>query len=341
MTTNTLHLNNLLSEPLHVGEPDVAGMLAVFPVFGPAPQLKYRSFARGRADGLKVGELEAASVNDVAVQNGTDSSVLLYEGEEVLGAQQNRTFDVSVLVPAGKALRVPVSCVEAGRWEGGRRDESFRPAPQTAYPELRRVKNQRARERVAAGMEARASQAEVWDHIAVKSDRLGVVSPTGAMHDVYEGRRDRLAELAGAVERRDGQLGALVAIGMRFVVLDFVGRDDVFADLFGPLVQGYALDALDFEWAERDVDHVMPVTPPSIEEARGFVSLLSGVGATATKSIGDGEDLRFAADGVAGSGLATDGELVQLTAFPESGAGPETGGPGMVGHIRRPSRRRV
>jgi len=333
MTTNTLHLNNLLSEPLTVGEPDVAGLLAVFPVFGPAPQLTYRSFARGRADGLKVGELQRASVNDVAVENRGDAPVLLYEGEEVLGAQQNRTFDVSVLVGAGATLRVPVSCVEAGRWQAGRHGESFGPAPQTAYPELRRLKNQRARESVGAGMEARASQAEVWGHIAVKSHRLGVVSPTGAMHDVYEGRRARLAELAGAVTRRDGQLGALVAIGERFVVLDWVGRDDVFADLFAPLVQGYALDALDADGDEAGV--------PSVEDARGFVSLLAGVDATATKSIGQGDDLRFAADGVAGSGLATDGELVQLTAFPESGAGSDATGPGMVGHIRRPSRRRV
>jgi hypothetical protein len=45
-----------------------------------------------------------ASVNDLLVLNPTDVDVLLYEGEEVLGAQQNRTFDVSVLVPAGISL---------------------------------------------------------------------------------------------------------------------------------------------------------------------------------------------------------------------------------------------
>jgi hypothetical protein len=60
-------------------------------------------------------------------------------GEEVLGAQQNRTFDVSVLVAATSALRVPVSCVEAGRWDGGRHDEALALAPQTANPRLRRM----------------------------------------------------------------------------------------------------------------------------------------------------------------------------------------------------------
>ena len=52
---------------------------------------------------MSVGELEGgASVNDLLVNNPADKPVLLFEGEEVLGAQQNRTFDVPVLVGAGK-----------------------------------------------------------------------------------------------------------------------------------------------------------------------------------------------------------------------------------------------
>lgn len=50
------------------------------------------SFAQGCAAGASVKELEGgASVNDLLVLNPTDDAVLLYEGEEVLGAQQNRT----------------------------------------------------------------------------------------------------------------------------------------------------------------------------------------------------------------------------------------------------------
>ena len=108
---------------------------------GRAPRAEYLPFAAARAQGFRIGELQAgASVNDLLVENPTDSNVLLYEGEEVLGAQQNRTFDISVLVGAGSKLHVPVSCVEAGRWDGARHAEDFEAAPQTAYPELRRQK---------------------------------------------------------------------------------------------------------------------------------------------------------------------------------------------------------
>src|SRR3954451_14879359 len=115
-------LNDVLPAPLRVGAPDVHGPLAVFPLFGPPPVLEYVAFADGCARGVVVKELAgggavkwllvvkpsggAGSINDLVVVNPTDVAVLLYEGEEVLGAEQNRTFDVPVLVPAGETLRV-------------------------------------------------------------------------------------------------------------------------------------------------------------------------------------------------------------------------------------------
>src|SRR3954447_5162760 len=230
----------LPSASLTIREPDVVGALAVFPVFGPEPQLDYASFAQAQAAGVRVGELEeGASVNDLVVVNPTDRHVLLYEGEEVVGAQQNRTFDVSVLVGAGAKLTVPVSCVEAGRWDGTRHSEGFAPAPHAAYPSLRRMKNAQAR------VTNRAVQSAVWDEVEAKRARHDAASDTGALDDVYAHRRGSLDELRRAVSRRDRQCGALVALGGRFDVLDLVSRSDVFASLHGPLVEGYALDALE------------------------------------------------------------------------------------------------
>src|SRR5690348_6524271 len=121
-----------LAAQITVAEPTVVGPLAVFPLIADrSPSLCYVSFAEARQRGAAVKELSgAASVNDLMVHNPLDVSVLLYEGEEVLGAQQNRTFDVSVLVAPRSELHVPVSCVEAGRWDGGRHDEAFDLAPQ-------------------------------------------------------------------------------------------------------------------------------------------------------------------------------------------------------------------
>ena len=173
-------VSSYIAEPPRVGEPDLAGALAVFPLLGSPGELRYLSFAQGLRSGVVVAELERkASVGDLLVHNPTDTPVLLYEGEQVLGAQQDRTFDVSVLVAPRSKLRVPVSCVEAGRWDRARHGESFVPAPQVAYPALRRAKSGHVRRAAAVGLEARADQGAVWADVAARGTVLGIKSETG------------------------------------------------------------------------------------------------------------------------------------------------------------------
>src|SRR3954454_6965174 len=101
METAASTLTAYLEHPVAVGDPDVAGSLAVFPLFGPSARLEYQSFAQACAQGATIKELgEGASVRDLVVHNPTGLPLLLFEGEEVLGAQQNRTFDTSILVAA-------------------------------------------------------------------------------------------------------------------------------------------------------------------------------------------------------------------------------------------------
>lgn len=328
-------VNDHLAEPLRLGDPDVHGPLAVFPIFGPAPGAEYVSFAQGRAAGAAIKELEdGAAVNDLLVLNPTDQAILLYEGEEVLGAQQNRTFDVSVLVGARSQLQVPVSCVEVGRWDDRLHDESFSPAPQAAYPSLRNIKNRAAHASVAAGMGPRAMQREVWAEVADKSQRMNIASATGAMHDIYDGRRDRLDECLSAIALHDGQTGALVLIAGRPAVLDHISRPDVFAALHAPLVQGYALDALEHGNA------VHAPARPATQTAEAFLHRVLRARITEHDGIGLGRDVRFARTHVAGAGLVVGDELVQLTAFPQDAPG-NADGQAPAARIRRPSRRRA
>jgi hypothetical protein len=311
-----------LSDTLRLGTPQHAGALTVFPIFGGEPTSEYLSFAQAQAAGVTISELpQGASVNDLIVVNPTPTAVLLFEGEEVLGAQQNRTFDVTVLVAAGTKLQVPVSCVEAGRWDGGRRTEAFNVAPQVAYPALRRSKNAVARASAAAGREARADQSAVWNEIAAKSQRMGAASPTGAMHDVFESRRVGLDELTDAITRQDRQIGALVAIGGECKVMDMVSRSDVWAALHRPLVQGYALDALEAK----------PTPAPGPAIAAAFVGGAIGTPVTERAGVGVGVHVDVSNPLLAGSGLTLERELLQFSVF-------ATDGP--RARIRRPSRRR-
>jgi hypothetical protein len=305
---------------LRVGPPAVAGPLAVFPVHGDGARLEFRAFAEAAALGATVTELPGgASVGDLLVRNTLDVAVLLYEGEEVRGAQQDRTLDVSVLVAPGATLKVPVSCVEAGRWEHSRAGEAFTPAPQAAFPTLRRAKSR------AAAATGRAEQHEVWSMVGAAAMRHAAPSETGALRDVFTARDEVLREFTSRTPREEGQLGAIAAIGGQLAVVDVAHRADVWAALHGPLVAGYALDA---------VEHIggrAPEAPDVAAAERLLQAALVAPGAV-RPGVGMGTEMRFATAAAQGARLVHDGELVALTAFPGESPPPA--------RVRRPSRRR-
>lgn len=334
MQAATSKVAEFLGGPLVVSEPDVAGPLAVYPILGPPVAQAFVAFSDAESGSeTTLTELEAsASVRDLAITNLGHAPVLLYEGEEILGGQQNRSVDVAVLIGVGMKVTIPVTCVEQGRWDGSRHRSAFQSAPHAGSPGFRAMKSRDVHERRIQGLEGRADQSASWSMVNSIFLRFGARSPTEAVSDVYEQKRKELNDLERRIHRHDGQLGALVAIGETFRVLDFVGSADVFAALHGRLVRGYALDALENPEA----------APPSIDEARAFVHRVTGAKVEDHEAVGLGRDLRFAEDGIAGSGLENEGELVQLTAFPTDGTAPETtADPAVRGAaIRRPSLRR-
>jgi hypothetical protein len=302
-----------------LGGPQVAGPLAVFPVFGPHPRLEYRAFVQAAELGAFVKEIETgAVVTRLTVENPTDLPLLLYEGEEVLGAQQNRTFDVSALVPAGERIVVPVSCVEQGRWDHARHREALRPSPQAADPSLRRTK------RAAVNVAGRVDQNEVWAEVSDRLAEHGVQSRSAAMSDLYDGRRTDLDTLGRAIRHVDGQIGAVACVSGQPVALDLVSRPDVFAALLPPLAQGYALDALGGTEPEpdpRQTEYFLrsALAPPRRER----------------RTIGLGRSVVLGTSAPIGAGLEHEGELIQLAAFPAEGAVGR-----MSPRVARPSRRR-
>ncbi len=330
-------LSDHLAEPIRIGEPQGADALVVYPLYGPPTTLDYAALAT-LAGQVEITELEGgASVNDLTVKNASNKDVLLYEGEEILGAQQNRVLDVSILLAAGSKSQIPVSCVEQGRWDGSRHGERFRPSRQAADPRLRRLKNRQVRASMAMNRVARADQSSVWREVASRGAELASASPTGAMSDFFDDHRSSLGEITAGIELRDGQCGSVAVIGGRVAILDFVGRADVYAALHPAIVEGYALDALAHERNGR--------REPGAADAstvRGFSLLVADApAAESTPGPGLGRTARFAANGVEGSALIHEGELVQLTAYPSDADEDESAGPGpRAGRINRPSHRR-
>ena len=104
---------------VRVGEPVRFQSLSVFPLFdGHHVPVEYLLSDEGIGSGsVTVEEVsEAGSVPDLLVENKGDLRVLFLEGEQLIGAKQNRVLNTSVLIAAHSKIKIPVSCVEQGRW---------------------------------------------------------------------------------------------------------------------------------------------------------------------------------------------------------------------------------
>jgi hypothetical protein len=59
---------------------------------------------------------QEGSVPELKVINKSPRMVLILDGEELVGAKQNRIVNTSILIQGNYTIVIPVSCVEQGRW---------------------------------------------------------------------------------------------------------------------------------------------------------------------------------------------------------------------------------
>jgi len=59
---------------------------------------------------------EEGSVPELRITNKSPKMVLLLDGEELVGAKQNRIVNTTILIQGNTTMVIPVSCVEQGRW---------------------------------------------------------------------------------------------------------------------------------------------------------------------------------------------------------------------------------
>ena len=221
-------------DTFQLGEPVEHRGIVVTPLFPRRdPVAAYITLDEALPRGLRITETsDSGSVPELFVENPTDSAVLLYDGEELVGAKQNRILNVSVLVGAGAKLPIPVSCVEQGRWS--RRSDVFGSAKHISHSNLRRRKAETlAAQPLAPGL----AQGDVWDEVREKQTRMGVRSETAANRDTFEAHAARLQALESAFALTPGQCGAVLGIGDD-LCLDAVSRPDAFALLWPKLRAG-------------------------------------------------------------------------------------------------------
>lgn len=299
---------------LTVGDPVAHGVLAAFPLLSDsAGALPYLLLSEAlKKDQVSVREVSTGgSVPELAVENRADAPILVVDGEELVGAKQNRVANLSMLIPAAKTTIIPVSCVERGRWSYSRARADFVDSDRIQHAEGRAMNRRHVHAHARATGSRRSDQGEVWREIDAKAARMHAASPTAAMGSYYERYVAAMDEFVAKIVPVPNQVGAVFAIGDRRLGLDFFDKPETLAAVLPKLVRSYGIDALDR--TRYGGDQGRP--PASKDVVEGLLDSIRGASFEEHPAVAMGRDVLITADGLVAGALVVDDAVVHLTAF--------------------------
>jgi hypothetical protein len=298
---------NLLATIL-TAAPVIHGAVAVVPLLAPNLDDPDWLTLEEAGDRARVTEVnEAGGVPFLKVANEADQPLLLLDGEELIGAKQNRILNTTVLVAARTEVTIPVSCVEQGRWHY--RDRRFRPGDASLYASLRAKKAAQVSRSVRAGQGHHADQMAVWEHLAQRASELDVDSATSAMRDVYAHHDQDMAAARRELTAQPGQVGAIVYIAGRWAGLDLLASPGLFARTWPRLCAGYVADAIGRK--------AKPELRPS---SRTVLTNVARSEAEAAPVVGMGGEYRVSTPELVVATLVAQQRVAHLMAFPLASA---------------------
>ncbi|MEZ8216821.1 hypothetical protein B0813_000358 [Candidatus Fervidibacteria bacterium JGI MDM2 SSWTFF-3-K9] len=315
-------------QSLRIEEPQTTkGVFTVFPLtVSETNGRDYLTLDEAFRQGLVVIP-ESGRVPEIVVVVKGEKPVLIVEGEVIVGGWQNRTVNISLLLEAGKEHRIPVSCIEAGRWSSRRtrypfvetrereivRDE-FEVAAYLAHSQLRRRKTETATRHFLLTGSPVAEQRDVWAEVSRELIVAGVASPTEDATTFYEHHRASIEDLLNPIKTLPNQVGAVVAIGQTIVGLEAFDHPQTWNILRGKVLYGYAAEALEFLWRQETSGLV------AYHEAEAFrekIALAMEGAAVKPAPVGMGEHLLLEGGLVGGFALVHNGKVRHMFAFPK------------------------
>jgi hypothetical protein len=258
--------------------------------------------AHGTVHITEVGE--QGSVPQLRLDNREDLPILVLDGEELVGARQNRVLNLTILAPAKQSIMIPVSCVEAGRWRMS--SAELRQTDHVMYSRGRADHAAHVTESMRSNGSRMGNQSKVWRGIADKAARLNAYSPTNAMSAMYERHASSLESFVRAFDCQNGQCGVVFAISGQIAGLEIFDYPEVMRRFFKKLIRSYALDALDV-WDDG--------TAVESETVSSFLEKVSGAPSFVEPALGHGKDVRFRTPGVSGAALWALQRYVHICAF--------------------------
>ena len=294
---------------LKPGAPITHEGITLIPIFDPEGRGSNIKIA---GDELVVSELASPTVPQLQVHNPTAGDLLIPAGKILSGGRQTRVVNVSIVVPAGATLVIPVSCVEAGRWSGLSR---FADSRRFASRRVRATKARSVKRNIDLYKDKSSAQGDVWNVISNELSSRGVESDVSLILDADE-HLDRRSDRVNVVEKfiregvQTGQVGVAVAHGEKILGVEVFPNTDALRIAWEGIVRAAVLDADEFS-----------SRPEALDAARGiaalerFLSQVAATEGTLSDGVGRGTEVHVETPAYVAHGLRVDGELVYCNAF--------------------------
>jgi len=249
---------------------------------------------------------EDGSVPDLKVINKSDRMVLILDGEELVGAKQNRIVNTTLLIPAKETVLIPVSCVEEGRWSYD--TERFHSEERIMAPMMRAMKTRQVNYSVRQSGNFRSDQGAIWNEISAKASRRQAESDSMAMAEIYKKERLAIDDYLENFAMVDSQIGAIFLINGKVVGMDCFGKAETFEKTFKKIVESYALDAID--WYDEKVR-----SKSSNTKVDSFLKTANDAQVETHPSVGLGTDCRLDSNKCTGFALSHEDQVLHLSVF--------------------------
>jgi len=276
--------------------------LRIFPIAGELGEDGYTTLEEAITASTITIE-DTRGVNEVILQNNGNAPIFAIDGEELLGARQNRILNTDIYAEPLQRYTVPVTCIEQHRWHG---EKLFSEAGFTVTPSLRSTLALSVKESLDKKAGYQSNQNLIWNKISQTLKATKVQSLTSSFHDIYKTMGSMVEEIVEDFESIQNAVGFSAYINDEFIAMDIFGTNSLYRKFEKKLLKSYILDGYIRKYTKEKGAKIKP------EEV---IELLSNSAYTKYPACTKGEELRALQNDIISKIYLIDDNPVHISAF--------------------------
>ncbi|MBO6123868.1 MAG: tubulin-like protein [Methanobrevibacter sp.] len=228
-------ISDITSNPnIELLQPQVYENIAIIPLKTERNYIDILTLKKGLELGLvNVKECDTSQVNTIIVKNNAITPLILIDGEEIIGGDQNRIVNSTILIDAGSKMKIPVSCSEKNRWAF---KSEFKQSEYMANYNTRRAKEYASRV-------SNSYQDVIWSSIDCLEVENDYASPTSAMEESYKNIKATQNEIIKQFKIMDGQTGVLIMVDGEIKGFELFLNSGIYRDFHEKIIKSYLIDS--------------------------------------------------------------------------------------------------